>query len=181
MSHPVVFSLAESIQLLSTAPAVLDPWLRELPEAWLHTDEGPETFSPFEVLGHLIIGERTDWLVRTKQILDGRTEPFELFERFAHREAFAGWPIAKLLDLFASLRAANLEELRALQITEAQLDWTGQHPGLGEVTLRQLLAAWVVHDQGHIAQIARVLAKRYGAEVGPWTEYMPVLGDRVRE
>ena len=173
------FELEECRNLLGRAPALLDVWLRDLPAAWLHADEGPETFSPFDVVGHLIYGERSDWLTRVRHILDRRPAPFAAFDRFGQLQEFAGQPIGELLDLFASLRAANLESLDKLQITPQHLALTGRHPALGEVTLRQLLATWVTHDQGHIAQIARVLAKRYRREVGPWSEYLSVLRDRT--
>ena len=170
------FEIADSVQLLTRTPALLDAWLRDLPESWLHADEGPDTFSPFEVVGHLISGERADWIERARHILDGREEPFTPFDRFSHREEFAGRPIRDLLDTFASLRARNLETLGGLGIDEAKLALPGLHPALGPVTLRQLLSTGVVHDLGHIAQISRAMASRYRERVGPWREYLPIVG-----
>ncbi len=172
------FNLEDSERLLRKTPVLLGVWLRDLPYQWLHANEGPETFSAFDVVGHLIFGERTDWIIRVRHILDRRPGSFEPFDRFGQWDEFAGQEIGELLDLFASLRSANLDSLHAMRISSAQLALKGQHPALGDVTLRQLLATWVVHDQGHIAQIARVLAKRYGSEVGPWSEYLPILGER---
>jgi len=173
---PGTFDLTEALAVLERTPAVLRAWLAHLPEAWLTADEGPDTFSPLEVLGHLIHGERTDWMPRTRMILaHGTSRVFEPWDRFAHRRDFAGWPAARLLDELTHLRAANLEALRALQITGAELNREGQHPDLGTVTLRALLATWVAHDLGHLAQIARVMAKRYRDDVGPWSAYLPIM------
>ena len=170
------FAVADVPILLARTPVVLRAWLGGLGEAWLHGNEGPETFSPHEVLGHLIHGEQTDWIPRARLILEhGLARPFEPFDRFAHRQRFAGRPTAELLDLFATLRTDNLEVLRAWNLTETRLAQRGRHPELGEVTLRQLLATWVAHDLGHLAQIARVMASQYAAAVGPWRAYLPVL------
>lgn len=179
MNAETTFVLEHIEHLLRKTPLMLDVWLRDLPSECLHANEGPETFSAFDVVGHLIYGERTDWIIRARHILDRKPGPFEPFDRFGQQEEFAGRPIAELLDLFASLRPKNLEALHSMNLTDEDFALTGLHPALGEVTLRQLLATWVAHDQGHIAQIARVLAKRYRWEVGPWSEYMPVLMDRV--
>lgn len=170
------FTLAEAVDLLSRTPAVLDALLINLPEAWASADEGPETFSPFEVVGHLIHGERTDWMVRLRIILDqGPEATFEPYDRFAQREASRGKPLAELLSTFRQLRRSNLQALVALELTVQDLERGARHPELGPVTARQLLAAWVVHDQSHVAQISRVLAKQYRREVGPWRPYMPIL------
>jgi DinB superfamily len=170
------FQLHEAVAVLERTPAVLRAWLAELPESWLAADEGPDTFSPVEVLGHLVHGERSDWMARTRTILEhGAARSFEPFDRFAHRRDFAGWPVGQLLDEFDRLRASNLDALRALRITEAQLDLEGLHPALGAVTLGALLATWVAHDLGHLAQIARVMAKRYRDDVGPWLAYLPIM------
>lgn len=173
---PVTFDLPEALSLLERTPAVLRTWLKELPDAWLTADEGPDTFSPLEVLGHLAHGERADWMVRTRTILEhGPSRTFEPFDRFAHRRDFAGWSADRLLDELERLRAINLHALRGLCLAERDLDREGTHPAFGSVTLRALLATWVVHDLSHLAQIARVMAKRYGTEVGPWAEYLPIL------
>ena len=154
--------------------------LRDLDESWLHATEGPETWSPFDIVGHLVHGERTDWMERSRRILeDGPAKPFEPFDRFAQFEGSRGKSMADLLDEFRRLREQNLETLRALELTSEQFDLEGAHPNLGAVTLGQLLATWVTHDLGHIAQIARVMAKRNKNEVGAWAEYLPILGDRT--
>ncbi|MDH4043445.1 MAG: DinB family protein [Gemmatimonadota bacterium] len=169
------FDLADALAILERTPIVLRSWLADLPDAWLRADEGPDTFSPIEVLGHLIHGERTDWMTRTRAILGHETTRFEPFDRFAQRQDFVGWSAVQLLDEFAQLRAANLKTLRALPIAEATLAREGHHPELGTVTLGELLATWVVHDLSHMGQIARVMAKRYGSAVGPWRAYLPIL------
>jgi len=175
----VDLDLAHALPVLARTPAVLRTWLTGLPRAWLEGTEGPDTFSPMEVLGHLIQGERTDWIPRARRILDhGTAVPFDPFERFAHRRLLAGRELGELLDEFAALRAGNLATLRAWELDEARLGLLGRHPDLGEVTLRQLLATWVAHDLGHLAQIARVMAKQYTDAVGPWYEYLPVLHRR---
>ena len=144
----------------------------------VHGSEGAETFSPFDVVGHLIDGEETDWIPRARIILArGRDPRFEPYDRFRHRARNADRSLSSLLAEFARLRAANLELLRSWQLTDAELDLPGAHPSLGRVTLRQLLATWVVHDLGHLAQVARVMAKQYREEVGPWLPYLPVLTD----
>ena len=166
--------------MLERTPHALRALLGGLPDAWLSCDEGPETFSPREVLGHLVHGERVDWLVRTRVIMEhGTARSFDPYDRFAQRTTLADVPPRELLDLFERLRRENLAELAALVRVEADLDRHGLHPALGEVTLRQLLASWVVHDLTHIAQIARVMARRYADDVGPWTEYMGVLQWRL--
>ena len=175
------FDLAEARAVLARTPAVLDAWLRGLPEAWTTADEGPETWSAFDVVGHLIHGERTDWLPRARIVLaHGEARPFDPYDRFAQERESAGKTLGDLLDEFAALRAANLEALDALALTGADLARRGTHPGLGTVTLGELLAAWVVHDLGHVAQVARVMAKRYGTAIGPWAAYLPVVADRPR-
>ena len=171
------FSLPEAIDLLARTPATLDALLGDdLAPGWAQADEGPETFSPFEVVGHLIHGERADWMVRLRIILDdGPEATFEPYDRFAQREASRGKSLAELLSTFRRLRRSNLTDLGALDLTAQDLERSARHPELGPVTARQLLAGWVVHDQGHLAQISRVLAKRYRQEVGPWRAYMPIL------
>lgn len=161
---------------LSRTPGTLRAWLIELPEVWLLADEGPGTFTPRDVLAHLIYGERVDWIPRARIILeDGESRPFEPFDRRGFLDEAKAWTLDALLDEFERLRSANLSSLDALNLQEDDLKRTGAHPGLGTVTLEQLLAAWVVHDLGHLAQIARVMAKRLKNEVGPWVDYLPVL------
>jgi len=170
------FDLDTTRDLLARTPALLDAWLRGLPTEWVHATEGPETWSPFDVVGHLIHGERTDWIPRARIILASEgPKTFERFDRFAQLEAHRGRSLEELLDTFAELRRANLAALTALDLSPADLERTGEHPELGTVTLRQLLATWVAHDQGHVAQIARVLAKQYRDEVGPWRAYLRPL------
>ena len=174
-----MFDPEEAAALLERTPAMLFAWLVDLPEAWLTADEGPGTFSPREVVGHLLHGEEADWMPRARRILEhGEAVPFDRYDRFAQRDRFADWPVAKLLGAFAVARAENLRLLRALPTAPADLDRRGTHPALGAITLRQLLATWVVHDQTHITQIARVMAMRYDAAVGPWSRYLRVLGRR---
>jgi hypothetical protein len=175
------YDLGASAALLARTPAVLDAWLRGLPEAWTTANEGPGTWSAFDIVGHLIHGEKTDWLPRARIILaHGEARPFEPFDRFAQERDSEGKTLDALLDEFAALRAANLVALDALGLREADLDRRGTHPALGTVTLGQLLATWVAHDLGHLAQIARVMAKRYRDEIGPWTAYLPIVSDRPR-
>lgn len=170
------FDLTEGIAILERTPAALRALLSGLPEQWITATEGPETFSAFDNVGHLIHGERTDWMPRARLILDqGANRTFEPYDRFAQVRESAGKSLAQLLDEFAALRAQNLETLRGWRITEAQLGLQGEHPALGTVTLRQLLATWVAHDLGHVAQTSRVMAKRYREAVGPWRAYLPVL------
>lgn len=140
------------------------------------SNEGPDTFSPYDVIGHLIHGEKTDWVPRAKIILTfGMAKPFEPWDRFAQYENSKGKTLSQLLDEFDALRKANMEWFRPLQLPETDLDKKGMHPVLGEVTLRHLLATWVVHDLTHIAQITRVMAKLYKKEMGPWPEFFRIL------
>ena len=170
------FDLAQSYAVLERTPGVLRALLAGLPETWTTPNEGPDTWSAFNVVGHLIDGEATDWMARARIILaQGENRRFDPFDRFRHIAATTGKTLGELLDRFAALRERNLADLKALALGPAQLALTGEHPALGTVTLEQLLATWVVHDLGHIAQIARVMAKQYGVAVGPWQEYLPVL------
>ena len=172
------FSLDLSIDVLRRSPATLDALLKGVDPAWERGTEGPDTFSPFDVVGHLIDGEETDWIPRARIVLaQGPDRRFEPYDRFRHRKRNVGRTLESLLAEFAKLRSANLELLRSWRLTEAELDLQGEHPSLGPVTLRHLLAAWVVHDLGHLAQTARVMAKQYRSEVGPWAPYEPVLTD----
>ena len=175
------FDLGLSIDALTRTPATLKALLDNQAESWTEAAEGPDTFSPFDVVGHLIDGEETDWIPRARIILaHGPETRFAPYDRFRHRSRNVSRSIESLLDEFANLRAANLELLRSWGQTPAQLDLNGIHPTFGPVTLRQLLAAWVVHDLGHIAQVARVMAKQYGDAVGPWKAFLPVLTHRER-
>ena len=169
------FELASGIQILERTPAVLRSLLAGLPDEWISSNEGGTSWSPFNVVGHLIDGERTDWIPRARIILNREQRAFDPFDRFNHLGATRGKPLAELLDVFARLRAANLSTLRDWNISDPLLELTGTHPELGPVTLRELLATWVVHDLGHIGQIVRVMSKQYDQEVGPWKEYLPVL------
>ncbi len=172
----MAFDLDEACAQLARTPATLRAWFTGLPSSWVEADEGPDTFSPRDVLAHLIFGERADWLARVRIILlQGESRPFEPFDRRGFLDEARGWSVAALLTEFDRLRAANLEALDSLRIQTSDLARKGMHPGLGSVTLEHLLAAWVVHDLGHLAQVARVMAKRYKAEVGPWVDYLPVL------
>jgi hypothetical protein len=175
------FDLALSTNVLRRSPATLRALLDGLDEAWIGGTEGPETFSPFDVVGHLIDGEETDWIPRARIILArGPDLRFEPYDRFRHVARNADRSLTSLLDEFAQLRAANMDLLGTWKLTTRDLDLPGEHPSLGRVTLRQLLAAWVVHDLGHLAQVARVMAKQYRDEVGPWVPYLPVLTDHER-
>jgi hypothetical protein len=170
------FTLDEGIPVLARTPKTLDAMLRGLPEGWISAHEGGDTWSPFDVIGHLIHGEKTDWMPRARLILaEGDARPFEPFDRHAQDTSSTGRSLPDLLDELAERRAANLEELASLKLTEADLDRPGRHPALGPVTLRQLLATWVAHDLDHVVQIARVLAAQYADEVGPWRAYLRVI------
>src|SRR3954468_15366660 len=175
------FNLENSIEVLSRTPPSLNALLRGVGDGWGRGTEGPDTFSPFDNIGHLIDGEETDWMPRARIILaQGANRRFEPYDRFRHRARNTGRNLDSLLDEFARLRAENLEVLESWHLTEGQLDLRGEHPEQGPVTLRQLLAAWVVHDLGHIAQVARVMAKQYRPEVGSWLPYLPVLTDHEK-
>ena|SRR5258708_2376937 len=170
------FVIEEATAILSRSPSALDALLRGLPESWTLGHEGAGTWSPFDVLGHLIHGEQTDWMPRAKIILThGEARAFDRFDRLAQFAASAGRTLPNLLDEFATLREANLRELASLNLTNADLDRPGQHPELGVVTLRQLLATWVTHDLDHLMQISRVLAHQYSDAVGPWRAYLRVI------
>jgi uncharacterized damage-inducible protein DinB len=170
------FSLPDTLDLLERTPAVLGTLLRDTSAAWHTHNEGAGTWSAFDVVGHLIHGEETDWVPRARILLEhGPDRPFEPFDRFAQFDRFAGWSLDRLLDRFAELRQANLDTVKSWNLTETQLALPGRHPELGAVTLRQLLATWAVHDLNHIAQIARVLGKRYTDEAGPWRAYLSIL------
>jgi hypothetical protein len=170
------FAIDEAVAILERTPATLDALLRGLPETWINSNEGDKTWSPFDVIGHLIHGERTDWIPRARIILEhGETKPFDKFDRFAQFAVSKDWSLPALLDEFATLRQQNLQALQALNLTDADLDRRGRHPELGVVTLQQLLSTWVAHDLDHIVQISRVLASQYSDEVGPWRAYLRII------
>lgn len=173
----MTFYLESARALLSRTPFVLRLWLSDLPEPWIRATEGPDTWSPFDVIGHLIQGERHDWIPRARIILEhGTSRPFEPFDMSAQFESSRGRSMSDLLDEFVALREDSLDALDTLGITDSDLDREGMHPDFGRVSLRQHLATWTVHDQTHIVQIARVMAKQYDGEVGPWKQYLGVLG-----
>jgi len=168
--------LQHTISLLARTPAVLDELLRTLPEAWTRSNEGKNTWSAYDVVGHLIHGERTDWIPRVKRILEfGESRAFEKFDRLAQERESKGKPLPELLDEFARLRTENLTMLRALNLRQKDLKLRGRHPSLGVVTLSQLLATWAAHDLTHLHQISRIMAHQYRDAVGPWSKYLGVL------
>jgi hypothetical protein len=170
------FDLQQTMALLARTPATLDVLLRDLPEKWTLSNEGGETFTPFDVVGHLIHGERTDWMQRARIILEyGESKPFEKFDRLAQTRESKGKSLAELLDDFARLRSENLNALRAMNLGPSDWNKRGQHPFLGVVTLSQLLATWAAHDMTHLHQISRTLAHQYREAVGPWVQYLGVL------
>jgi len=168
--------LDDTIALLERTPAALDALLRGLPDAWTMRNEGEGTWTAFDVVGHLIHGERTDWMARTRLILEhGESRPFERFDRLAQETASRGRTLGELLDEFARLRGANLGDLRALNLQPSDLERRGTHPTFGSVTLSQLLATWAAHDLTHLHQLSRVLAHQYRETVGPWTAFLGVM------
>lgn len=168
--------LEHTIALLARTPATLDALLRDLPEFWTTRNEGENTFSAFDIVGHLIQGEKTDWIPRVKLILSaGETREFEKFDRRAQEQESDGKSLAALLDEFGRLRSENLRELRAMNLVPADLERRGRHPALGVVTLSQLLATWAAHDLTHLHQLSRVLAYQYREAVGPWSAYLGVM------
>ncbi|HWF07662.1 MAG TPA: DinB family protein [Bryobacteraceae bacterium] len=166
----------ECLSVLTRTPAVLDTALRGLPDVWTAATEGPGTWSPYVVVGHLIHCEEADWMPRLGIMLDyGPARPFDVFDREAQFRDSRGKALAQLLDDFSALRRDNVARLRALDLQPAQLDLRGTHPDLGPVTVRQLLATWTAHDLAHIVQISRVMARRWKNEVGPWAAYLSVM------
>ena len=168
------FDLAEAVPILERTPKVISTLLEELPERWTRVDEGPDTWSPREVVAHLIHGERTDWIPRARIIIkQERYRRFDPFDRFA--ELRSDRPLGDLLEEFEKLRSENVATLKGWNLRDKDLELTGEHPEFGPVTMRQLLATWVVHDLSHIAQITRTMARAYTRAVGPWTAYFRVL------
>jgi hypothetical protein len=170
------FNLEKSIEILERTPPVLERMLSGVSHSWTSTNEGPDTWSVYDVIGHLIHGELTDWMPRAEIILAGNDkERFKSFDRFAQFQESMGKSLQELLNEFAVLRKKNIGALRSKNITVRDLERKGIHPDFGEVTLAQLLATWVVHDLNHIAQICRVMAKQYNHDVGPWKAYLGIL------
>lgn len=169
-------NLQNTVSLLARTPAALNALLRDLPENWILSNEGENTFSPFDVVGHLIQGERTDWMPRARMILEfGETRAFEPFDRFAQAGQSQSKSLGQLLDEFSRLRSENLNQLRGLNLRPEDLQRRGRHPALGVVTLSQLLATWAAHDLTHLHQISRVMAHQYRQAVGPWSKYLGVM------
>lgn len=169
-------NLNDTMSLLARTPAALDALLRDLPQAWTMRNEGEKTWSVFEVVGHLLHGERTDWMPRVKRIIEsGESQPFEKFDRWGHEQEIQGKSLGELLREFARLRLENLDDLRALNLRPEDLERRGKHPALGVVTLSELLATWAAHDLTHLHQISRIMAYQYRDVVGPWRAYLGVL------
>src|SRR6266478_558211 len=176
MSTLTQFSLAEASAVLTRTPATLDALLRGLPNIWVRSNEGKDTWSAFDIVGHLIVGERTDWMPRVRILLEhGEARPFDPFDRFAQLKQSQAKSLEQLLDDFARLRRANLGALQALNLQPEDLSRRGRHPALGVVTLSELLATWAVHDLTHVHQLSRVMAHQYRDAVGPWSAYLGVL------
>ena len=170
------FELAKAIEILDSTPRVLSALLSGISDEWVHTNEGEGTWSPFDVVGHLIHGEKTDWIPRARIILsNGAVKTFPPFDRFAQLEASKGKDINQLLQAFEKIRNENLLTLQSFDLSEKDLAREGVHPVFGKVTLKELLATWVAHDLNHIAQICRAMAKQYKTQVGPWVEYLGIL------
>ncbi len=171
------YKVNEAIQILEKTPLVLKSLLSELNDKWIYDNEGERSWSPFDIVGHLIHGEKTDWLPRIKIILGDNDRHFDVFDRFAQFENSKGKTINELLTEFEILRIENISLLKSLNISEKDLEKTGIHPELGLVTLREHLSTWVVHDLSHLSQITRVMAKQYKQEMGPWIKYFQKLKD----
>jgi len=170
------FNLNTTTALLARTPATLNALLRDLPNAWTLRNEGENTWTAFDVVGHLNHGERTDWIPRVNRILEsGETRPFDPFDRFAQIRESEGQTLAQLLDEFARLRAANLAQLRAFNLQPADFTRRGRHPALGVVTVSELLSTWAAHDLTHLHQISRIMAHQYRDAVGPWSKFLGVL------
>lgn len=172
----MTFASDEGLAVLERTPKVLDGMLRGTAPTLHKADEGPRTWSPFDIVAHLIHAEETNWIPRARTILEhGEARTFDPFDRFAHLVRFRDWSMDGLLDRFGEIRGSNLDTVRGWHLTEERLALRGQHPELGPVTLGQLLSTWVVHDLNHLGQAARVVAKRFSADVGPWRAYLPIL------
>lgn len=170
------FQVAQAVEILEKTPETVKTLLGNLSDEWISKNDNPEDWSPFDIVGHYIHAEETDWIPRARIILtQGETRSFEPFDRFAQFERSKGKTLDELLETFTELRLKNLETLKSWDLTAEQLGLRGMHPELGIVTLEQLLATWVVHDLTHIRQIATVLAKKYAENVGVWKEYLSIL------
>jgi hypothetical protein len=170
------FSMAEAMALLTRTPAALNALLRGLPDIWTHRNEGTDSWSAFDIVGHLNFAERADWMPRVRTILEhGETRPFDPFDRFAQMRESQGKSLEQLLDDFTGLRSESLAALQALNLQSADLARRGKHPALGSVTLSELLATWAVHDLTHLHQLSRVMAYQYRDAVGPWSAFLGVL------
>lgn len=170
------FDVTQTVNILGRTPTVLSALLKDAPAELTTSNEGPDTWSPFDIIGHLIHGETTDWIPRTKMILKyGESRTFEPFDRFAQYEKSRDKTISELLEEFATLRRQSLDALKEMKITTDQLSLRGTHPSLGSVTLRELLSTWVAHDLSHIAQAVRVMCRQHADDVGPWKEFLPIL------
>lgn len=172
--------VGDAVAILERTPAAISALLDGVPDTWARATEGEGTWSPYDVVGHLVHGERTDWIPRARHILSGEPGPFAPFDRTAQFRESEGKSLGELLATFNELRGRSVAALLAMNLSESDLKRTGQHPDLGEVTLGQLLATWVVHDLDHVAQIARTMAKVYTDAVGPWQAYLSILRDRQR-
>jgi len=176
MTNATDFSLTETIAVLSRTPASLDALLRGLPDIWVRSNEGKDSWNAFDIIGHLIYAERTDWMPRVRIILEsGEARAFDPFDRFAQSREPQDQSLEQRLDDFASLRKKNLAALQALNLKPEDLTRRGKHPALGGVTLSQLLATWATHDLTHLHQLSRVMAYQYRDAVGPWNVYLGVL------
>jgi hypothetical protein len=175
MNSSIKYNFEQAIQILERTPSVLNCLLLGLDKKWLHSNEGGETWSPFDVVGHLLHGERTDWMARINKTLSDEDKHFETYNRLAQFEESKGKTIQQLLAEFEEARLQNLVLLRSLKLQENDFDSVGIHPAFGEVTLRQLLSTWTAHDLAHIVQIARTMARQYKEEVGPWAQYLSVM------
>jgi hypothetical protein len=176
MPIPNQFDLADTVAVLTRTPASLDALLRGLPNIWVRGNEGEDTWSAYDIVGHLVIGERTDWMPRLRIILEkGEARAFDPFDRFAQERESKDKSLEQLLDEFAGLRTENLSALQALNLQQEDFSRKGKHPRLGVVTLSQLLATWAVHDLTHLHQLSRVMAHQYEEAVGPWSAFLGVL------
>ncbi|WP_233783423.1 DinB family protein [Flavivirga eckloniae] len=174
--NSMTYNLEQALEILERTPNTLSSLLSGLSDEWVYANEGDDTWSAFDIVGHLIHGEKTDWIIRTKIVLShAESKTFKTFDRFAQFENSKGKTLQQLLEEFSELRLENLKTLKELQITESQFNMKAIHPELGKVTLKELLATWVTHDLGHIAQIAHVMAKQYKDEVGSWKAYITIL------
>ena len=174
----VNFNLKDAKEILERTPVVLISLLSGLSDRWIYNNEGGESWNPYDIVGHLIHGEKKDWIQRAKIILGyGEDKPFEPFDRFAQFKDSEGKTLNDLLEEFATLRKSNINVLNKLNLDENDFNKKGIHPEFGKVTLKQLLSTWVVHDLSHIRQISRVMAKQYKNEIGPWKKYLPVINE----